>query len=1306
MTEKYAVKCTVTLTFICALLASGSTREAVRNPQSNNFNLWSCGEDQFTCQNGDCIASESLCDGRADCSDESDETQEECLKPWLTCPYFAFRCNYGACIDGDRTCNGVRDCADGSDEDLPRCGGPATPKPFTSCGREDQFTCRDGDCIASESLCDGRADCSDQSDETQEECLKPWLTCPYFAFRCNYGACIDGDLPCNGVRDCADGSDEDPLRCGGPTTPEPFTSWTPTPTRPPTDMGSSWVFPRSCEIPPQPSNGHWKLDRSQCSDELNCPNPQNGELDPGTRLQYTCDPNFKANGSTEVSCESTGRWSEIPVCVVHVDRIVDAFGSSAPRFRCLGPVHRGLRHPGRPLYDEFNLKRGVDIIEISPPIAVERSKCPSQTHPRTANCRRRCSLCGALGVKRKRSPKTDRGGWKMNSEAHFQMHVKTVRNTLTYLYHLCNWHNYISQLFIYHRNMIVAVRDLQKVVKSESKTSEMAYSCEAIINVSRYQICDIVSTNNIYLLLENGKIAAYVHLHAAIMPFPIRNNQFQTSTDRNRAKNKYIDSKVQNFNVPAKYVALGMMFRYHYTRSEVRFHDVHRFAKVSATMFIAETCYEPILQYLCLSPCLVALHIHNLHKYGRRRNFDRGRAVSNIPNTFLKDARLLPDTSTIIQAGTVRSESEPAQRAARGPKGSGPSDEVAAAGRFQESVYGVASTFSQANLKMDSFEGPIYVHVIIATDRAMDKKCAKNLYFQTFWLMDFVYSFITLLASGSTREAVRNPQSNNFNLWSCGEDQFTCQNGDCIASESLCDGRADCSDQSDETQEECLKPWLTCPDFAFRCIYGACIDGDRTCNGVRDCADGSDEDLPRCGGPATPEPFTSWAPTPTQPPTDMGSSWVFPRSCEIPPQPSNGHWKLDRSQCSDELNCPNPQNGELDPGTRLQYTCDPNFKANGSTQVYCESTGRWSEIPVCVEITCKSLESVSMITSCYRSTVWLPCGSSVLPNTTAELVCRAGYKKDSSLLDSGSKTVTCNTHGEWEPRPITCVPKCGTTNIRLTPTILNGESADVSEFPWHASLYKQSNNSLGTKEFKCGATIVRTNILLTAAHCVYDEISNMVETPESFHVVTGNKFRDYDSPLHDSRVVRKAAVKRIYIPVEFFGNDGNYGSDVAVIELREPFQLSDILMPICMNLDGLNNQLLEAGSVGRFAGYGGTNTASSSATLLTTNISYVSYKTCGLSMGSEENRKYLTVDKFCGEGQSGTAACPGDSGGGLVFQSAGKWHILGILSLRLNKNTMNVDKTCDSEAYALFTKVHAHLSWINRLISRINKHAD
>lgn len=38
----------------------------------------SCRKDQFTCANGHCIDKSSLCDGKADCADNSDETYMQC----------------------------------------------------------------------------------------------------------------------------------------------------------------------------------------------------------------------------------------------------------------------------------------------------------------------------------------------------------------------------------------------------------------------------------------------------------------------------------------------------------------------------------------------------------------------------------------------------------------------------------------------------------------------------------------------------------------------------------------------------------------------------------------------------------------------------------------------------------------------------------------------------------------------------------------------------------------------------------------------------------------------------------------------------------------------------------------------------------------------------------------------------------------------------------------------------------------------------------------------------------------------------
>jgi len=74
----------------------------------------------------------------------------------------------------------------------------------------------------------------------------------------------------------------------------------------------------------------------------------------------------------------------------------------------------------------------------------------------------------------------------------------------------------------------------------------------------------------------------------------------------------------------------------------------------------------------------------------------------------------------------------------------------------------------------------------------------------------------------------------------CGPFEFKCVEDDsCIPDELVCDGKADCSSRTDETEELCQK--LKCPRYSFRCAYGACIDPTNVCNGRKDCLDGSDE---------------------------------------------------------------------------------------------------------------------------------------------------------------------------------------------------------------------------------------------------------------------------------------------------------------------------------------------------------------------------------------------------------------------------------------------------------------------------------
>lgn len=137
--------------------------------------------DSFRCRNGQCIDAESLCDGRAHCSDSSDETEYECKKPEILCPTYAFRCDYGACINGDYRCNGIRNCVDNSDEAPSLCNRNNRPNdqterstdanvPARKC-KEDEYRCANGQqCIHITSVCDGTANCADGSDETSTIC--------------------------------------------------------------------------------------------------------------------------------------------------------------------------------------------------------------------------------------------------------------------------------------------------------------------------------------------------------------------------------------------------------------------------------------------------------------------------------------------------------------------------------------------------------------------------------------------------------------------------------------------------------------------------------------------------------------------------------------------------------------------------------------------------------------------------------------------------------------------------------------------------------------------------------------------------------------------------------------------------------------------------------------------------------------------------------------------------------------------------------------------------------------------------------
>jgi hypothetical protein len=117
--------------------------------------LESCGLNEATCSNKQCILKTKVCDGQIDCLDGSDETRCN----MFGCQPNEFRCSNKKCILKTWVCDGQDDCGDNFDEQ--NCD----QKLSDSRCLYSEFECRNKECIPKSFQCDSQSDCSDGSDE-------------------------------------------------------------------------------------------------------------------------------------------------------------------------------------------------------------------------------------------------------------------------------------------------------------------------------------------------------------------------------------------------------------------------------------------------------------------------------------------------------------------------------------------------------------------------------------------------------------------------------------------------------------------------------------------------------------------------------------------------------------------------------------------------------------------------------------------------------------------------------------------------------------------------------------------------------------------------------------------------------------------------------------------------------------------------------------------------------------------------------------------------------------------------------------
>ncbi|XP_030850190.1 prolow-density lipoprotein receptor-related protein 1-like [Strongylocentrotus purpuratus] len=177
--------------FICETAASGALA------------LPPCTEDEFACNNGQCIPASKRCDFISHCHDSSDE--DGCV---LELSQSAFQCYDGSLFPRQVHCDGVIDCIGNTNEDESEC---AYSTPGDACDSATDITCNNGACASHTTRCLHKLDeygfftgCRDVTHLRacgNFECPESYLKCPS-------SYCIPLRYRCDGKMDCPSGEDE------------------------------------------------------------------------------------------------------------------------------------------------------------------------------------------------------------------------------------------------------------------------------------------------------------------------------------------------------------------------------------------------------------------------------------------------------------------------------------------------------------------------------------------------------------------------------------------------------------------------------------------------------------------------------------------------------------------------------------------------------------------------------------------------------------------------------------------------------------------------------------------------------------------------------------------------------------------------------------------------------------------------------------------------------------------------------------------------------------------------------------------
>ncbi|GIA27053.1 Secreted trypsin-like serine protease [Vibrio cholerae] len=255
--------------------------------------------------------------------------------------------------------------------------------------------------------------------------------------------------------------------------------------------------------------------------------------------------------------------------------------------------------------------------------------------------------------------------------------------------------------------------------------------------------------------------------------------------------------------------------------------------------------------------------------------------------------------------------------------------------------------------------------------------------------------------------------------------------------------------------------------------------------------------------------------------------------------------------------------------------------------------------------------------------------------------------------------------------------------VEISPYIVNGTNANVANYPSFASLAIYISPYQYSSGTYCGATVLNSRYILTAAHCIYGNSYTMLYTVVVPQLEDESQFPNVN--------VQFARAAEFYYPDNYVDSSAVYWpNDIAIIKLESDLNVSNFVGVLNSSI----NNSYDVNGTYKAIGHGYVNGNVAGGTrLLETTLTFVPFATCSAYYGAN-----LQASQICFTGPNiggyRNSTCSGDSGGPVYLDSGSGYVQIGITSFG--------PSTCGNPALpvtSVFTEVSDYYSWILRVMN-------